>query len=79
MGQDLDERVSVALRVLNACVMAQRPDPSDVAILHHIIGVTNRGDAPDDLARLIIAGELARAKIEGDEPAAAALTRRAER
>jgi len=79
MRQDLDERVSVALRVLNACVMAQRPDPSDVAMLHHIIGVANRGDAPDDLARLVIAGELARTKIEGYESEAAALSRRAER
>jgi hypothetical protein len=79
MCPDLDERVSVALRVLNACVVAQRPDPPDVAMLHRIIGVSIGSDAPDDLARLVIAGELAREKIECHEPEAAVLTRRAGR
>jgi hypothetical protein len=63
----------MALRVLNAAFLRCPPDPADVEALRQILPMTETY-APEELARIVMAVELARANIETDRSNQATLS-----
>jgi hypothetical protein len=53
-----DDKLAVALRVLNALTRQRPPAPDDIAALKTFVAPAGKSLAPDDLARLVMNNEL---------------------
>ena len=70
MCPDFEQPAHVAMRVLNACAAKQPVDLSDVETLRQILGLTTQAGEPDNLARMVMEAEFARATKEADHETA---------